>query len=865
MKKYLSFLFIATLTLFISPLFAKAVNDEYNYEISNVSVSGTNLEIRGWSVISRPSDNHQIHNINPIHSLKILGVNAAGNNIIGDSYVYSNTKTQPSVTAASSSAYDYSRAFYYLNTPHQTVYPADNAGRLAYMRPPENVYDNKFYLNVGFVFKIPIQKIKDAKAVVGVKKLYLELTTTVPATAYHVYGSGETFGNGAAASRTFKVGVQETRVNANVDAALTPLKIVGMQTKVKAIVNNGWVNRNPDSFLANTWRYVYCADNTITSRANCVSKGLSYTSLWYRQGEYYDVISSKVLTEDDAEYSYYTVGFERPTAANHSEWARHVPNKKTGMLTWLPAFWIAPIKGTPISIEDEPVPPPVGCEALTSPMQKYCCYHGETGTIDHNDTAVCNDIYKKTDALTTKSATCSETDITSMQFKYPGEAYGSIVADNQACAIECLEFLVTKFDKALRVKAGMGFSYPVTINSSRYCTTNYKTETWIADYNTNKAPYPAAVAAIPPLRAQVDATWANYITKEGISNAHPDDPATPETNENAPYASAASIAYYSYSVANSNYIDAVNLRDALWNNIQELEGDRNYCNSYISATPYNGPESATVSSDYDFPDQGTDYVITDTDLNYDSASVNTFNGLRDSSAPYSSYKKGRYTSEQSVTSMRQDGTNGPVIKMFDFANALSKTKVTYGFPNQHWVQDYTGDLSDFEQDGYVDDGYKSYTSFYEAGNVAADGTGGFDFGIIVSNLGPNLEGTSPTGMAIDKLTCNYKMKNWIFPPTGDINNDLYGNVAFMYRQVSLTDPFPGSHVTGINWKFNISDITSLGYDVYNNVPKYTLTLDSSIMADIVARGTDYCDFDMTDPLNSELLDELDGNALERGV
>jgi hypothetical protein len=178
----------------------------------------------------------------------------------------------------------------------------------------------------------------------------------------------------------------------------------------------------------------------------------------------------------------------------------------------------------------------------------------------------------------------------------------------------------------------------------------------------------------------------------------------------------------------------------------------------------------------------------------------------------------------------------------DFWNKKSDANITLEFSQPYYVQRYTGDLSTYPISGYDYDGRYAYTDFYERSQS-------HNFSLHARSLGPNLQGVSNNIWQINPFNCQYDVNNLIFPPAGDRNNIKYGYVAFMYRQVSLTNPFP-NRAPGENWAGEVTDITRDGYKVYSNNPVYTINLTPGVMQGIRGYGTNYTSFYTNNPYRS---------------
>ena len=126
-----------------------------------------------------------------------------------------------------------------------------------------------------------------------------------------------------------------------------------------------------------------------------------------------------------------------------------------------------------------PPTPPVTCNTMTDPQEKYCClnpgdsickvYEAEDPDYDPSDST----------SSEKKGGVCDPTNDSEIKFKYPAEGFGKITTTNTACKVSCQEELRILFKPIQSVRAGMGFKYPINTESTRYCTAEYSNQSWV--------------------------------------------------------------------------------------------------------------------------------------------------------------------------------------------------------------------------------------------------------------------------------------------------------------------------------------------------------------------------------------------------
>ena len=131
----------------------------------------------------------------------------------------------------------------------------------------------------------------------------------------------------------------------------------------------------------------------------------------------------------------------------------------------------------------------------------------------------------------------------------------------------------------------------------------------------------------------------------------------------------------------------------------------------------------------------------------------------------------------------------------------------YTMPNSY-VEKYTGVVSSTKTDTTCNANDRYFTDFKELTNpVAGDiENNGYKLTLYVKDkdLGNNLSSTNPRWNLT--VNCWYQVKNLSYPQGGntssetntDENYDKYGNTAFVYREIDLSNPFP-ERDPGANW------------------------------------------------------------------
>jgi len=290
--------------------------------------------------------------------------------------------------------------------------------------------------------------------------------------------------------------------------------------------------------------------------------------------------------------------------------------------------------------------------------------------------------------------------------------------------------------------------------------------------------------------------------------------------------------------------------------IDKLNADRTTCDNWVRDNDYQ-PVNANIDVNYvnggpnDVQDQDA-YELTSnkkTETNYKTLTNNyvisfcNYGSHGVSKSSYNKFSMGLFDrGSYCLSTYTQTKTYN------DYWVKISKRDIKYSFDKDYYIEKYTGKpaLNKANNDAYVHDGRYEYTDFFTK-------SGTYDFGLSARTLGPNIPGVSNSAWSVNPFTCRYDLNNLIFPPEGDPNNALYGNVTYMYRQISLTDPFPGRS-PGENWNGKVSLITAKHYTIYGMTPLYRMSLTPPIMQTIRGFGTDYTTYNPINPDISTILD-----------
>ncbi len=154
---------------------------------------------------------------------------------------------------------------------------------------------------------------------------------------------------------------------------------------------------------------------------------------------------------------------------------------------------------------------------------------------------------------------------------------------------------------------------------------------------------------------------------------------------------------------------------------------------------------------------------------------------------------------------------------------------TYNFTFKY-LEPYTGLYSETSLPDYIPHGHYFYIERDQP-------TGNYNIKLKITDFGPlgnkfesKIADVNKRDYGKITIDCKYAVKNLHWPPTSNIP-------GFIVRQISLNDLFPNNRLPGDNWAKEeyqplISEIESLNYALYNQVPLYTITLNRASILSI---------------------------------
>ena len=952
MKKFIIISLLIFSVFFVKMNSASAFYGPYNYDINLIrvvdgelspGVPGKILQIFGWAVANNNSQN--AHNIQPDYILQMVNKNGE--------VVYSTTDTagKPDYSSPSSDPHDFNHSYYeqYAGFKHYTDYPTDYKRAIA-------VRDsgNYMYMNNNFAFGVGLDKI--TKILKENEELSMNLVINQSGgdrTVYGVYFYQPSF--------TVTIPNISAQTSSIAESAknLDFFELIGSVTKITTLVNHGIVQRsqNLGGQPRRPYTYAVPADFDVLDRIVQWNNVARYNINTYKINYY---ISGGLAYNGGYQIGYIPATWSEPFHGGLTPGLRIIP--KIDPCETIPEC-IALSEDCPVvccvdlcdagenegsdfcNVCNAPELPEDICLEEEDATKQYCCYHPEdTELCEPDDNPDDDPEFPSYDSdPDNRSAVCSNSGTTEVKFKFPKDGWGHTLEDNQACVVSCEEEIKVTFQPTQSVRAGMGWSYPISSDGTRICAASYKNVEWTAKMNAAvaaaKEAYNNMKSALEDAndeatdcgdRERVDfvVTDSDSCCECGGCSAHADC-SCPSTNsynssnyntyaylfdnikeeKNIIFAKASfnkgylvynvnrpllaegeeeedecdmgcdsdscSNDCYEYicsgngddwdsgqSAVKSDLGRAKTYKDEYDNQkeiIDELNRDRNTCDNWISNNVYINNSETTIS--IDLPDQSSYTLTSNIYSPIDSSFVNgrLFESSYDvkycnygshgvSKSSYNKFRTGTFDRGEYCLSTYNEAT---IFK--DFWVEKSIRNMTFEFSTEYYVQRYTGELATTDLPGYDYDGRYSYTDFYTR-------TGSYPFSLSMTRIGPNL-GTVPKLWSIDPFTCQYEVDNRIFPPDGDDNEPPYGNEAFMYRQISLVDPFP-NRSPGENWQGKERMITSKGYSIYGEEPKYEILLNPGIMQGIRSTyGNDYGSFNINNPYKSIMVETYINNGV----
>lgn len=178
----------------------------------------------------------------------------------------------------------------------------------------------------------------------------------------------------------------------------------------------------------------------------------------------------------------------------------------------------------------------------------------------------------------------------------------------------------------------------------------------------------------------------------------------------------------------------------------------------------------------------------------------------------------------------------------------------YTMPNVY-VERYTGDITYISSSTTCNAGDRYFVDFNELTKPLNGDTedNGYKLTLTATNVGNNLVTGGDTWNL--NVNCWYQVNNLSFPQGGeaivtgeDENYSAYGNMAFVYRQIDLDDPFPDRD-PGANW-YGKENLISITKDNIDNMSEFDIILNRSLIKKIREYNESY-------PYTTFNLDEME--------
>lgn len=852
MKYMKIFIFILLLFFIKVDLVSAKFTGSYRYDIDSVELSDNDMKIKGWAAINDYS-NQTMNNINPTYQLIVQASNVSGGSL----------KTLTKNNETPSSGLDYSRNW------------AETSEGSNYTK----------YIGINYTFTITLAELTNlAKNLATFDHFEMILKVTA---------SGVT--------RSINVSFQAVIIkgsSANISISKNLL------TQVTDVAT--WARPQTTTSLGGE---KICYDNSKYYNSDKTCAGVTPDITFLKVNQVYDVAGygrftvfkplEDVPTSPQVSInSYIAYGYSNSTDLILYNGVK-VHNFLNGgsTMTYIPSSWILPPNNNRVWIDistniPSPTPTCTADPTKGDPMSCYCATYPQ-------NRAFCSQVENPNYTRDNNTGTCSNK--TTYDLQEPKTSYGKIVlAANTACLISCQEDMRVTFQTGQTLKAGTGFKYPVSTNSTRYCTAQYTNDTWATSINKAvvdaKSAYTSMVSNLNSAKLLDDACGMKmpyiYSCPKKVPIGAPDIDIygkkycpSGKLDGNTCYATVSATCTKDVCSVNfpskdwkpaqtaiGSKISAASSAKSTYNSniskINSLNAARATCDSYTTNNPYTGASSTSISTT-NVPNQSS-YTITSSsnsgDSNFDNGyfkSVNKPISVWNSPTKYPAPSLvGDYKSAAASFSGSYYTSSSSVNKTYrDFWVKKATSAITLEFSKSYYVQTYTGSLATSKIDaGYVYDGRKAYTDFYAMSST-------YIFNLNMKNYGPNLPGLA-AGLrwTINPYSCTYDVNNLIFPPKGDSNYDRYGSIGFSFRQVSLRDPFPNRSARE-NWRGKETLITAKGYNVYATAPLYTLTLTPATMQNIRGfksiNNNVYGYSDASNPANSKLIDQYSSVIVKR--
>jgi hypothetical protein len=950
MKKMLKIIFFAFMFFIIDTEMVEAA--DYFYDITEVRIEGANLVIQGWAVY-RPAN--RVHQVQPNFSLDIIDskkstllmtlndVEEAKNN-----YSERETKFNKTSTNFTISYYQQVSGQMTIAQIHQN-YPDEFNYRVALaVKNSMSSSDNRIYVNNNFKFEIPMTELIKKIEQNNVEEMHLNLTISQSAQP-NVEVYGVTF-NLSAFNKEIKKIVAHPRVmkifnytdanigfNVNFESSYNQVTIGISDAYVQMSQILGLKRFTCKSIEDGLWGPIDATNLSYMPFAKFIN-GSSYNVIDRITSDQEYIRTGFMLGMYNVLFNPYWRSTSLCTAENNGSTAGYTP-----------ATWIIPASGTFFKLvvenkeeDEEPLPPPDECD-YDDALSQYCCLYPE-------DRELCDDLIIPQDENNFRNTSCSSNKKTEEMYKYPknptisklghplvmydvkGHTKTNSTTNNSACYISCQEKIIVKFEREPRVKAGMGFKYPVAVNGTRICGAIYENEDWVENYNDviegvkdsyddmieyiNKAKkldtdcgtmktLTKPVKSCPSDCSSRSGLTCNGCTCSGSSCSNcgrkPDYPCPTENDPSKmcrgscrscswtcskstscpsgySYRSSGDICIrevcsrkesWLWSSAQSDIQSEINkannAKDKYENYIDQkdkLEKDQAFCDDWVNSNTYlKNPRTSITTSGLN--PQNSYSLMSPTSY---SAKNSSFAAKRyytntvflKSNCSKSNYKAPSLVGDKSVSSFSGSycsEISSSNITYKDVWVEKSTRDLDYEFYNKYYIQRYTGDYQKTSRPGYDYHGRYFYTDFFAKSDK-------YGYLLNTISIGPNIDPALTKNWGLN-LVCAYNLTNWIFPPKGDPQYDLYGSTTFRYRTVLLDNPFPNRE-PGSNWNLSNNQIAAIMKPA--NPRTYQIVLTSGMRADIrnfnIGKSYNYTSFNLNNPYESELINITQNNLIQ---
>ena len=372
------------------------------------------------------------------------------------------------------------------------------------------------------------------------------------------------------------------------------------------------------------------------------------------------------------------------------------------------------------------------------------------------------DNVKDTQTSDSRNLVCDSEKSTVTTFRTQNE---NVVLSNGVCEIKCTEEIVFSVDPIKKVLSGMSFNYPLYTSGIRKCSATYK-------YSEYENTIRRLVNEYASLTGAQKATKANELSNYYGMKKKCDEFTKNGSNYEEKY----------------SYNGDVNLK---------IETSTNEVNvNYLFK-----PISEYISN-----------VIVD-EVSYDSCNYN----------------------ETGRTCRNGDKT---IAGWTETVNIYGKYTM-----DDVYLEKYTGKVVEAYNDKTCNAGDRFFTDLKEITKPVSGDTrdNGYKLTLSSSNLDADFrelgQKNGVTGTQLPNkldwklnVECSYQVKNLVFPQkivggSEDENYDKYGNNAFQYRLIDLSNPFP-EREPGANWVGN-EDIIDYTKNNLSTLEKFRITLNRS--------------------------------------